>query len=157
MKGNFKKLFAVVAIMFALIATSNAQELGLRFGGMSGHGGVAIDGVLGAGSGRIHADLGFFNNGFAAEALWDLLYKPLSGEAFYWYLGVGPSLAIWDSGVDNSVFELGVSGEAGLEYRFNGVPIALGLDWRPTFWIIENTDFSFGGFGLNVRWVFGGN
>lgn len=138
------------------IGTMSAQEVGLRFGGMSGHGGVAIDGVFGAGSGRIHADLGFFNNGFAAEALWDLLYKPLGGEAFYWYLGVGPSLSIWDNNNNESTFNLGVSGEIGLEYRFNGAPIALGIDYRPTFWIIENTDFQWGGFGLNVRYVFGG-
>ncbi len=149
MKSNLKKFLAVVAILVAGIATTNAQELGLRFGGMSGYGGVAIDGVFGTGASRIHADLGFFNDGFAVEALWDLLYKPLGGEAFNWYLGVGPSLAIW-----NSDFQLGVSGEAGIEYRFNGVPLALGLDWRPTFWVLEDTHFNSGGFGLNVRFIF---
>ncbi len=149
MKKNFRKAIAIVAILIGTATMSQAQELGVRFGGMSGYGGVALDGTLGAGSGRIHADLGFFNSGFAAEALWDLLYKPLGGEAFNWYLGVGPSLAIW-----NDAFQLGVSGEAGIEYHFSGAPLSLGIDYRPTFWILENTDFQAGGFGLNLRFVF---
>jgi hypothetical protein len=28
------------------------------------------------------------------------------------------------------------------------------LDYRPTFWIVEETDFDAGGFGLNIRYVF---
>ena len=89
-----------------------------------------------------------FGNGVGVEALWDFIYRPLSGEAFNWYVGAGPSLFLGDP------FLLGISGEIGLEYHFNEVPIALGADWRPTFVIIENTDFSAGGFGFNVRWVF---
>jgi len=84
------------------------------------------------------------------ELLWDFLYRPLGGEAFYWYLGAGPSLLFADP------FWLGISGEAGLEYRFKTVPIALGADWRPTFWIIDDTKFSGGGFGFMARFVFGG-
>jgi hypothetical protein len=52
-------------------------------------------------------------------------------------------------------FLFGVSGELGLEYRFREVPIAMGLDWRPTFYIVENTSFDAGGFGLNIRYIFG--
>ncbi len=144
-----KKVILTLGLVLGLSLATNAQELGLRFGGMSGHSGLAIDGVFGVGAGRIHADAGFFNGGFAVEALWDLLYKPLGGESFNWYLGVGPSISVWES-----YFGLGVSGEAGLEYRFNGVPLALGVDWRPTFWILEETSFHGGGFGLNVRFVF---
>ncbi|MCU4154692.1 hypothetical protein J1N10_01815 [Carboxylicivirga sp. A043] len=147
-----RRLFFVLALVAGVALSSQAQEVGVRFGGMSGHGGVAVDGVFGVGQfSRIHADVGFFNDGFAAEALWDFLYRPLGGEAFNWYVGAGPSMAVW-----SSTFLLGASGEAGLEYRFGTVPLAIGVDWRPTFWIVEDTDFDFNGFGLNVRWVFGG-
>src|SRR5436189_28327 len=87
--------------------------------------------------------------GVGVELLWDFLYRPLGGEAFYWYLGAGPSVLFADP------FWLGISGEAGLEYRFKTVPIALGADWRPTFWIIDDTKFSGGGFGFMARFVFG--
>lgn len=149
-----KVLFIMSLAAMTLFVAGNlkAQEIGVRFGGMSGYGGAALDGTFGVGAGRIHADLGFFNNGFAAEALWDLLYQPLGNEPFNWYLGVGPSMAIWDTGT-GSAFQLGASGEVGLEYHFNGAPLALGVDWRPTFWLLENTSFQAGGFGLNLRFV----
>ena len=144
-----KKTLLILFTFFS-IGTLSAQEVGIRFGGVNGGGGAAIDAVFGVGSSRIHADLGFYSNAIAVEALWDLIYKPLGGEAFNWYLGVGPSAVLGDP------FSLGVSGELGLEYRFTGAPIVLGLDWRPTFWVIDDTRFGADSFGLNVRYNFGG-
>lgn len=143
-----KKLF----IMFAFIGGSyfsNAQEVGIRFGNVDGND-VAVDGIFGLGEfSRIHADVSFGNDSVGIDALWDFLYKPLGIDDFKWYVGAGPSLLIGDP------FRVGASGEIGIEYKFDGAPIAIGLDWRPTFWIVEDTDFDAGGFGLNVRYVFG--
>jgi len=149
MKNSFLKLVAVVAIVLGGFLTSNAQELGVRFGGTNGAGGAAIDGVFSLGQfSRIHADLGFYKGGVGIDAIWDFLYKPLGDEAFNWYLGGGLSSYIGDD------FQIGASGEIGLEYRFNQVPIAIGLDWRPTLWITD-TRFGADSFGLNIRYVFG--
>jgi len=149
MKKNLRSLLAVLVIVIGGALSSNAQEIGVRFGGTNGAGGVAIDGVFSAGKlSRIHADLGFYKGGVGIDALWDFLYKPLGGEAFNWYLGAGLSSYIGDD------FQIGASGEAGLEYRFNQVPIAIGADWRPTLWI-TNTRFGADSFGLNIRYVFG--
>ena len=143
-----KKLFLIVAVIIASYSYSGAQELGVRFGDVSG-GNVAIDGIFETGQfSRIHADVSF-GNGVGIDVLWDFLYRPLGGEAFNWYVGVGPYIQIDDP------FWLGVVGEIGLEYRFNTVPIALGIDWRPALSVIESTDFHFNGFGFNVRYVFG--
>lgn len=140
------KYFAII-----LIALSTqfcvSQEIGVRFGEVSRNN-VAVDAVFQTSKSRIHANVSFGNNGVGLDALWDFVYKPLGGEAFNWYLGAGPSASIGDS------FYLGVSGEIGLEYLFSGVPLTLGLDYRPTFWLIEETDFEAGGFGLNIRWRF---
>jgi len=53
----------------------------------------------------------------------------------------------------------------GYEFRLTESPIDLQqfthpekldyADWRPSFIIIENTDFEAGWFGFNVRYVFG--
>ena len=135
--------------MIAFVTFSNAQEIGIRFGEVSG-GNVAVDAVFSTSQyNRIHADASF-GNGFAVDVLWDFIYSPLGGEAFNWYLGAGPYTKIGDP------FQLGVVGEVGLEYRFNNVPLALGVDWRPFFRIIDDTDVGVKGFGLNVRWVIGG-
>lgn len=141
-----KKIFLGL-FMLSTIAIS-AQEIGVRFGEVSGNN-VAVDGVFETGSfSRVHANISFGGDGVGLDALWDFIYRPLGGESFNWYAGFGPSAYIGD------LFLLGASGEIGLEYVFNEVPIAIGLDYRPTFWIIENTDFDFGGFGLNIRYRF---
>lgn len=141
-----KIILSLLLLASGKIAT--AQELGIRFGDVLGNT-VAVDGLFQVGEfSRVHADLSF-GDGVGIEALYDFLYKPLGGEAFNWYVGAGPSMLIDDP------FYLGFSGELGLDYHFNAVPISLSLDWRPTFWLIEKTDFRAGGFGLNVRYCFG--
>jgi hypothetical protein len=145
-----KKLFFITAFtLFSSLGFS--QEIGVRFGDVLDNN-VALDGIIRIGEfNRVHADISF-GSGVGIEALWDFLYRPLGGEAFNWYLGAGPSMLI-----DDDLFLFGFSGEIGLEYRFNTVPIAVGLDWRPTLFIVEETEFDAGGFGLNVRFVIGGN
>ena len=144
-----KKIFLLAAFtVFSYVAFS--QELGIRFGDVVGND-VAVDAIFQTGKfNRLHADVSF-GSGVGFEVLWDFLYRPFNVEkaAFNWYVGVGPSMLFDDP------FWLGVSGETGVEYRFGGVPIALGADWRPTFYIIDDTDFHGGGFGVNARWVFG--
>lgn len=145
-----KKLLLIVAVVIASYSFGNAQEIGIRFGDVSG-GNVAIDGIFGTGQfSRIHADISF-GNGVGVDALWDFLYRPIGGEAFNWYVGVGPYALF-----GNDIFDFGVAGEIGLEYQFSTVPIALGIDWRPMFEIVDNTDLHAGGFGFNIRYVFGG-
>jgi len=149
MKKGFKQLLLVITIVAGGVLTSNAQEIGVRFGGTNGAGGAAIDGIFGAGEfSRIHADLGFYKGGVGIDALWDFIHKPIGGESFNWYLGAGLSTYIGDD------FQIGASGEIGIDYYFNGAPIAIGLDWRPTLWITD-TRFGADSFGLNVRYVFG--
>ncbi|MDZ7847608.1 MAG: hypothetical protein U5L96_13040 [Owenweeksia sp.] len=143
-----KKLLLIITFSLGLGSLS-AQELGIRFGGVNGGGGAAIDAVFGTGPSRIHADLGFFNDAIGVDVLWDLVYRPLGGEAFNWYLGIGPSAVLGDP------FFLGAAGELGLEYRFNSVPLVLGIDWRPTIWVVEETAFTAESFGLNLRYDFG--
>ena len=139
------------AILFMLTLSVSAQEIGVRFGEVARNN-VAVDGIIPTGGSRIHANVSFGDNGVGLDALWDLILDPLGEEAFYWYLGVGPSASFGDDD-----FYLGASGEIGLEYRFSGVPIVIGADYRPTFWIVEDTDFEWGGFGLNIRWDFSKN
>ena len=150
-----KKTLLIVAFVLGTVGVSFGQgqghELGVRFGGFTGNNGVALDyaGPVGQFS-RVHADLAFANGGIYVDALYDFLYRPLGGEAFSWYLGVGVGL-----GLDNP-FRLAIPFEAGLEYRFNTVPLSLGIDYRPALRLIQNTDFESGGWGFNVRYRLGG-
>lgn len=142
-----KKLLLTIIVFTGIFQFTQAQEVGVRFGdAIGGH--YAVDAVFGlTGFNRIHADLSFGNDGVGVEALYDFYTQKL-GQGFGWYVGAGPTAFLGDP------FILGVSGEIGLEYHFN-IPLAIGVDWRPTFIIVENTDFEAGWFGLNVRYVFG--
>ena len=140
------KLVSVIILLMVLSGIGTAQEIGVRFGDIVGNN-VAVDAVFGFNGHRIHADVSF-GDGVGIEALSDFIVKPIKGEAFYYYIGAGVFTWLGDP------FRLGVLGELGLEYRFNKVPIVLGLDWRPSFRIIDDTEFHFDRFGLNVRWVF---
>jgi len=142
-----KRILIFSLLLIGALNTGKAQEVGIRFGDVTG-GNVAIDGVFSLGEfTRIHADVSF-GDGLGIDAIWDFLYRPLGGEAFDWYVGAGPYTFI------GSDFKLGAVGEIGLEYHFNGVPLAIGADWRPYFEIVDNTSFGADSFGLNVRWVF---
>ncbi len=146
--SRMKKVFVIAAFLMCGTGVVKAQEIGVRFGDALGAN-YAIDGVFALGEfSRVHADVAF-GDGVTIEALYDFIYKPLGGEAFNWYAGVGVSLGIQDP------FILGIPGEIGLEYHFNGAPIAIGADWRPVFIIIEDTNFHTGGYGFNVRYVLG--
>lgn len=139
-----KKILFTILILAGFLQFNQAQEIGIRFGDAIG-GNYAVDGIIGlAGFSRIHADVSF-GDGVGVEALWDFMYKPLA-PSFNWYVGVGAFAFLGDP------FQLGVSGEIGLEYHFD-FPMAIGADWRPSFRIIEDTHFSASGFGVNVRYV----
>ena len=142
-----KKLI-VLASFLCCSYIGSTQELGVRFGDVLGNT-FALDGMFNTGDfHRIHTDLSFGND-FGLEVLWDFVYRPFGGEAFYYYIGVGPSILF---GEGTTLF--GISGELGLEYRFNGAPLALGVDWRPTYFLGDNSNFEAGGFGVNARFVF---
>jgi len=141
-----KKILFTIFVFAGLFQFSQAQEVGIRFGDAFG-GHYAVDGVFGLGNfSRIHADVSFGNNGVGIEALWDFYEQPL-GAGFDWYIGAGASTYLGDP------FQLGITGEIGLEYHFD-IPLAIGADWRPTFIFIQDTDFEAGWFGFNVRYVF---
>ncbi|MDX8338453.1 hypothetical protein SLH46_04625 [Draconibacterium sp. IB214405] len=161
MKKTLQRIALTAILAVAGIFIGNAQEIGVRFGDVSA-GSVAIDGIFSTGEfNRLHADLSF-GDGVAADLLWDFFYRPLADEAFNWYMGVGPYLAILDekkyyedgSKDSETNFNLGAAFEIGLEYRFVDIPLALGIDYRPSLEVIDETNFHWGGFGLNVRYVF---
>lgn len=144
---KMRLLLLLCLLSFGVI---QAQEIGLRSGGINGNWGIAIDGVFDVDISRLHADLGIYNKGVEVDVLWHLVYEPLPYvDSFFGYIGLGSSVRFANP------FLLGVAGEFGIEYRFNNRPLVLGADWRPTFWLIENTDFGAGRWGINARWNFG--
>jgi hypothetical protein len=137
-----KTFLLTVLVILGLSQLNRAQEVGIRFGDAFG-GNYAVDARFSG----LHADVSF-GDGVGLEVLWDLLYQGLGEKGFDWYVGAGLSTYLGDP------FLLGVSGEVGLEYHFD-FPLAIGADWRPTFIVIDYTEFEGGWFGFNARYCFG--
>jgi hypothetical protein len=142
-----KTLFFTMILACLVLGSisTQAQELGLRFGHLNGNN-VALDAIFSTGKySRVHADVSFGNNGLGLDALWNPIYDDISDTNLKLYAGFGPSVYLADN------FRLGAAGEVGIEYAFSEVPITLGLDYRPYLFLVEVTEFR-SGFGLNARW-----
>ena len=75
-----------------------------------------------------------------------------------WYFGGGAGVQFWNSDFfDDGTTTFSVSGYLGLEYTFDDTPVAVSLDYVPTFFIGDGFG-GFSGFGagygaLGVRYV----
>ncbi|MBR3528374.1 MAG: hypothetical protein IKN84_01820 [Bacteroidales bacterium] len=154
-----KKLFLVIAAVFAMAATANAQDnaLGVRLGGGQGYG-AELSFQKGLGGNRLEIDLGMnLEDEFTAFSLTGVYqWTGEIAKGFGWYAGVGARLGYWNydlDGVDAEI-ALGLVGQAGIEYKFSAVPIQLSLDIRPCFYIIPETDFHWGDIALGIRYCF---
>lgn len=143
-----KKLLFFALLTFGIFVSSNAQELGVRFGDVTG-GNVALDALFTTSDfSMVHADVSFGNGGVGVDLLWDFVYRPLGDIPMNWYLGAGPVAFVGND------FILGGAGELGLAYKIPDVPISISADWRPTFVLIDTSTFVGDRFGLNLRYVF---
>ena len=84
---------------------------------------------------------------------------PVKGAAgLDWYLGGGPKFQIYDKGrFDNDNFTaVYLVPMIGLDYKIQGAPLAVALDWRPNIYVGDNRflDSEVGRFGLGFRYTF---
>lgn len=136
--------------MLCLVRLSHlqAQEIGVRIGNGNASN-IHFDAVFAFGQfDRIHTDVSFEDEKLGIDALLDFIYKPVGEQDFNWYAGAGPFLVM------GGEFRLGATGEVGLEYHFREIPMAIGMDWRPAFQFVGDTDLALDRFGINFRFVF---
>ena len=138
--------------MLALFCNSqfvNTQEIGLRLEDVVGVN-ATIDGAFGLGRfSRVQSDVFFGDRGVKIDALWDFIDKLVDVEVLKWYFGIETSVLF-----SSCEPLISVSGEIGLEYCFREIPVVLGLDHRPTLWILGDTALYAGDSGFNARYVF---
>jgi len=83
-----------------------------------------------------------------------------SNGSLVWFYGFGGHLGSYSSvythwdGTTESYMVIGVDGILGIEYKFDNIPLAVGLDWKPYFNIIGYSRFFGDGGGLSVRYTF---
>ncbi len=156
-----KLLFTIIAaatLSTMSATTANAQQyknaIGGRFGSANG---VSFKTGLNKNA-MLELIANFRSSGntdyLRVTALYEV-YNPIGGaEGLSWYYGAGGTLGTYKvKGTDGKVY-LGANGVLGLDYKFNGAPINLSLDWIPTLQLTPDTDFYSGDIGLGVRFTF---
>ncbi len=155
-----KKLFLSILFVTCLLATTsvNAQykhALGVRLGDTYGvtfktflQSNKALDFILNVRNRDNYSS-------FRLTGLYEV-HNPIGGApGLRWYYGGGGTLgSINHKRSDDTDFYLSVDGVLGLDYKFNGAPINLSLDWKPAIEVSPNTEFDPRGVGFSVRITF---
>ncbi len=147
-----KFLFVAVAAVLSVLpfAKSEAQNWGIGLRGGFDYG-LTVKKYMG---GNALDFMGHFhNNGVQVAGLYEWNHQ--LGSGFTLYYGAGLSLGAWEYGDSNEMgFGLGIDGIVGVEWKIPSVPLALSLDWKPSFEILPETDFYIKGFAFGVKYVF---
>lgn len=154
-KNNvMKKLIALAACVVLMAGTAFSQDyrhsIGLRLGGTAG-----IDYRYNMNSSNaVEAIASFwYDGGFMLTGLYEWK-TPVITDGFNLYYGPGLHL-----GGFKNAFAIGIDGIVGLEYKFNGAPVALSLDYKPTIhFAFGNGGAAFGhnfyDFAFGVKFTF---
>lgn len=88
------------------------------------------------------------------------IHNPIQNAAgLQWYYGAGAGIGSYTEkrkNVNNNETDiyLSVDGVLGLDYKFNGAPFNISLDWKPSFDITPSQGLDFEGVGLSLRFAF---
>ena len=150
---TFMKKWFLLLFLAGLTATAvQAQDynwgVGIR-GGLRDSG-ITVKGNIG-GANMLEGILGF-DRGTNVYVLYER-NVPLDGKGFNFYYGVGGNMGEWKKD-GHGEFTIGIDGVIGCEYKIDGAPIALGIDYKPCLNFVGNTGFQWYDFGFNVRVVF---
>ena len=141
----------MAALMVATLTVS-AQDynwaVGVRGGALS-----VLTAKKNLGNNAIEAGLSLGTHTINVDATYQW-QQPIITDGFHLYYGVGGYAGLY--AVENvSNLHLGAEGVLGLEYKIPGAPIALSVDYRPTFNILGGFGYSnFYNFGLGVKFCF---
>jgi hypothetical protein len=81
----------------------------------------------------------FFDRGVRVTGLYEFHGNINGAPGLKWYIGPGAHVGFYndkyyrDNYRGTSYVGVGIDGVLGLDYKFNGAPINLSLDWQPSF------------------------
>lgn len=156
-----KKLFLLcLTVGLILLVNTNVQAqsyenaIGIRLGAYNG---LNYKTFLNSNK-ALDLSLSFRNNNdlkrFLVTGLYEVHNPIENAEGLLWYYGAGGSIGSYKrNNFDGDLF-LSADGVLGLEYKIQGVPLNLAIDWRPRIEITPNTNLRTGDVGLAIRFTF---
>ena len=166
MKNVIKKAILLFIIVTLTTVSAQAQSyntgIGLRLGGLTS--GLSIKHFT-TGDAAIEGILSLGQNGFLITGLYEA-HNPVAGaQGLKWLYGGGGHIGFFsdrgryyytfrgDRVYYNNASIIGVDLILGLDYKFTGAPINIGLDVKPILDFTEGT-YIFFDTGLNIRYAF---
>jgi len=162
-----KRIFFYIVLLFGLVSNSFGQDisnhaLGLRLGNNNGFGGEISYQKRLFDNRRLEFNLGWRNNdnvnAFKVVGLYQWVWNLENN--FNWYAGAGGGLGSWNnktSEINTNGTLILATGNLGIEYNFEEIPLLLSLDFRPEIYLISNDypDSNFGSdIALSIRYRF---
>lgn len=95
----------------------------------------------------------FWNKGFRTTVLYEIHNEIANIDGLRWYYGFGPHLGFYNNKFYNGSTLVGVDGVIGLDYKINGIPFNVSLDWQPSFEFGTGPGFEGWG-GIGIRYTF---
>jgi hypothetical protein len=162
-----KIIMLLVVIVTLATVTAKAQSLSSEYRTALGvkvwndGGGVSLKHFVG--NNNALEGIGYFwNGGSRITGLYEFHFDIEGAQGLKWYVGPGAHIGFYNShyyethyynGRTSGSF-IGFDGVLGLDYKFNGVPINLSLDWQPSFEFGDNRGFIGSWGGLGIRYTF---
>lgn len=164
MKNRCLLFIALVLLTsISLSAQNNSSSyrtgLGLKMWGYGG--GVTLKHFMT--NGHALEGIGYiWNGGARITGLYEFHYDIQGAPGLKWYAGPGIHAGFYNNNHYNDRYYyngwnsgsyVGIDGVLGLDYKFNGVPINISLDWQPSFEFGDNRGFIGAWGGLAVRYT----
>ena len=105
----------------------------------------------------------FWRGGTRITGLYEFHNDIAGAPGLKWYVGPGVHVGFYnryyynrnyDNNLRTSGTYIGIDGVLGLNYKFNGAPINLSVDWQPSFEFGDNQGFVGSWGGLGIRYTF---
>jgi hypothetical protein len=141
-----KRSILTFCTIIIFTVTANAQydfAVGVRSGGTSGITVKAITGPTTA----VEGILGVWNDGLSVTGLFEKHPNAFDTPGLHWTLGLGGHATFYDNNyrgvafpgwygevnddIIDDEFGLGIDAIAGLEYKFNNIPLAASISFKP--------------------------
>lgn len=95
----------------------------------------------------------FWSHGVRFTGLYEIHGDIQGADGLKWYIGPGAHIGFYGSKYGDGAF-IGIDGVIGLDYKFNGAPINISLDWQPSIEFGDGRGFYGGWGGLGIRYTF---